>query len=219
MGPLEAKEEALLQDVLGMGIDGYLRMRADNRIADVLLELKSSLTAATARAEAAEADAEKCRAEYRTLYSQVSAVMRERDELATQKEEFEIRQNWVARMQALAHEMGWCRNVSGEPMAAFFERVFTEAQAHAAELRGALEEAAGRAYSPFEPDNQARHYTRWKALLSRTPAQSLARVKAEALRELESLVTKSHDSGEVVFWSNMDAEADRLEKECGDAQA
>ena len=110
-------------------------------------------------------------------------------------------------------------------MAAFFERVFAESQAHAADLRGALEIALhvsvqvrqGVAHLlKFSPDD---FLSQLRAALARTPAQSLGRLKAGALRELESLVTKSHDSGEVVFWSNIEAEADRLEKECCDVQA
>jgi hypothetical protein len=39
------------------------------------------------------------------------------------------------------------------------------------DIRKALEEAVEREYNPFEPDNQSRYYTRWKAALAAADAQ------------------------------------------------
>jgi hypothetical protein len=106
------------------------------------------------------------------------------------------------------------------------ERERDEARAHAADLRGVMEAYADETQWGLTHDN-AKHcdwfigrglladkQDGWavaKAALARTPAESLGRLKAEALRGLTAWVHQSDDSGEVVFWSRIEAEADRLE--------
>ena len=112
------------------------------------------------------------------------------------------------------------------------ERERDEWKAHAKDLRAALEEIRGVLSFPDEtiwvnaegnryaiaiayPSDDETEYQAalLHAALARTPAQSLGRIKAAALRGLKSRVMNSHDSGDVVPWSVIEWEAERLEAE------
>ena len=107
------------------------------------------------------------------------------------------------------------------------------AEAHVADLRGALEEIVGACtpvaweYPQADGETQAPNFTAYSestAALARTPAQSLARVKAEALREAAGIIESTppyewagtHREGwdhAALHLRHLAAEAARLEKE------
>ena len=105
------------------------------------------------------------------------------------------------------------------------ERERDEARAHAADLRGALEEAPDAIDHPMTGDaaSMMRQYIR--PFITRTPPQSLGWLKAEALlheyRKLAKRFREADHKGRPatlsVTWAvlaeSMDLEADRLEKE------
>lgn len=85
------------------------------------------------------------------------------------------------------------------------ERERDETLAHAADLRGALEEIVHTHETAKQMEVEA------DAALLLTPAQSLGRLKAGALRELKNMAARKVDGCYVVFWNHIEAEADRLE--------
>lgn len=82
-----------------------------------------------------------------------------------------------------------------------------EARAQVEDLRGALEEIVHTHETAKQMEVEA------DAALLRTPAQSLGRLKAGALRELKNMAARKVDGCYVVFWNHIESEADRLEKE------
>lgn len=96
------------------------------------------------------------------------------------------------------------------------ERERDEARAQAADLRGALETVLESAYPhPTEHPTMTAAWAVGNAALARTPAQSLARIKAEALRALKNIAFRKLDGHYVVFLGHIEAEATRLEAENG----
>ena len=224
------------------------QLRADNKRLDKLSEEATEklheatirLLDATVRAEAAESDAAKCREEYKSLYAQVSDVMRERGEAQQLLRELaEILNPHDHYDQAKL--LGWARDTVERA------READVAQAHAQDLSRAMEAQPYTSFS-FRADGEllcltkecVRHFPAGstvanvghttdcpegmkQAALSRTPAQSLARLKAGVLRdEYRKLAKRFREADHrgrpaivSVTWAvlaeSMDLEADRLE--------
>ena len=212
-----------------------LRFAAADRECDV--------TNLTARAEAAEADAAKCRDEYKSLYAQVSAVMRERDDarqaaidlakkvgiekvLAAETARADEASQLLRAVSAIinphdpydpAKLLGWARDTVERA------READVALAHADDLRGALDtlnHAAKVAISTryggnFDEDTPLvirlldGTCDETDAALSRTPAQSLGKLKAGVLREAAELIGPKYGEGQA-RWALL-AEANELE--------
>ena len=107
----------------------------------------------------------------------------ERDQLRAELENAKL--NWKLTQERATK---WAQEIStAAARAEAAERERDEAQAHAADLRGALEEIRGlngsAGYLPPHQPTAAKAIEIARAALARTPAQSLARVKAGALRE------------------------------------
>ncbi len=160
---------------------------------------------ATARAEAAEKEADRLRAE-------VAAICRiTKGNAADLTKPVDTVAEYVTEMR------GRVNDLTSRAEAA--ERERDEAQAHAEDLRGALEEAVtmldGWKVREWYGDRQVAHHElmKFRTILNRTPAQSLARLKAEVLRELaEKMRGMDMDIGAEIA----DSEADQLEKEAAD---
>ena len=185
-----------------------LRFAAADRECDV--------TNLTARAEAAEADAAKCREEYKSLYTQVSAVLRDRDEARQLLRELAEIINPHDQYDS-SKLLGWARDMTERA------READEAQTHADDLRGALDtlnHAAKVAISTryggnFDEDTPLvirlldGTCDETDAALSRTPAQSLGKLKAGVLREAAELIGPKYGEGQA-RWALL-AEANELE--------
>ena len=220
------------------------QLRAENeRLRFAAADRECDVTNLTARAEAAEADAAKCRDEYKSLYAQVSAVLRERDEarkaavdlakkvgiekvLAAETARADEASQLLRELAKLLNPhdpydpsklLGWARDTVERA------READEAQTQVADLRGALEEAItlldGWKAREWYGDRQVAHHElgRFRAAIARTPAQSLNKLKAGALREselrvhlIEQLLLNPQQL-ELTVERVMNDEADRLE--------
>ena len=130
--------------------------------------------------------------------------------------------------------LGWARDTVERA------READEALAHAADLRGELEAALEQLDGPVQRFAGDRPHcalchggqretgemvhqndcliASLKASLARTPEKSIGRLKAGVLRRLDPLVEKCGEAfDEVVYWSEIQAEADSIEKEATDA--
>ena len=189
-------------------------------VAEYVTEMRGRANAATARAEAAEADAAKCREEYKSLYTQVSAVLRDRDEARQLLRELAEIINPHDQYDS-SKLLGWARDMTERA------READEAQAREEDLMAALEDLLPPKREVLtEPEQRA------YAAISRTPAQSLGLIKAGVLREIANLIRQTtptrtsqrddygsgKEDGRHYAIDQIEAEADRLEKEVTDAK-
>ena len=213
------------------------QLRADNKRLDKLSEEATEklheatirLLDATVRAEAAESDAAKCREEYKSLYAQVSDVMRERGEAQQLLRELAEILNPHDPYDP-SKLPGWARDTVERA------REAEVALAHAADLRRELsviyEGATTQLAEPRDHGNDQYALfhiaTIAESVFARTPAQSLGQLKAVVLREHAKILLSLAKSGagtySVAYNSGiadaavrLRSEADRLEKEGGDA--